>query len=93
LAVRELYIFGSGADNTLNEGSDLDFLVFFKKNLSPETYADNYFKLHQSLESLFKREIDLITGQQLSNPFFIESINATKRLLYEEKGTDQKIPV
>lgn len=93
LAVRELYIFGSGADSSLSKGSDLDFLVSFKRGLSAEIYADNYFKLHLALEDLFKTEIDLITDQQLSNPFFIESINATKQLVYDEKETDQKIPV
>lgn len=91
LSVKELYIFGSGADNSLHKESDLDFLVSFKNGLSAETYADNYFQLHQSLENLFKKEIDLLTDRQLSNPFFIDSINSSKILVYEEK--DQKVPL
>ncbi|MDR9410696.1 MAG: nucleotidyltransferase domain-containing protein [Balneolaceae bacterium] len=88
LAVKELYIFGSGADDTIRKDSDLDFLVSFKNGLSAEIYADNYFKLHQALEDLFNREIDLLTDRQLSNPFLIESINSSKQLVYEE--TDKK---
>lgn len=91
LSVKELYVFGSGADNSLTKESDLDFLVSFKDEILPEEYADNYFRLHQVLENLFQREIDLLTVRQLSNPFFIESVNSTKILLYEEK--DQEVPI
>lgn len=91
LSVNQLYIFGSAAKGTLNKESDLDFLVRFKSGLSAEKYADNYFQLHQALEDLFKRKIDLLTDRQLSNPFFIESINNSKLLVYEER--DQKVSV
>jgi uncharacterized protein len=32
---------------------------------------------------LFNREIDVITERSLSNPYFIESVNKSKVLIYE----------
>ena len=79
--VRTLYIFGSASTDKFNKGSDIDILVSFK-DISIEKYTDNYFELHYELEELFGRKIDLITENSLSNPYFIESIEETKQLLY-----------
>jgi hypothetical protein len=79
--VRTLYIFGSASTDKFNKSSDIDVLVSFK-DISVEKYTDNYFELHDRLEELFKRKIDLITENSLSNPYFIESIEETKQLLY-----------
>jgi len=79
--VRELYVFGSATTEKFNNNSDIDILVYFK-DLSVEKYTDNYFELHYCLEKLFARKIDLITENSLSNPYFIESIEETKQLLY-----------
>ena len=79
--VRTLYIFGSASTDKFNSSSDIDILVSFK-DISIEKYTDNYFELHYRLEELFKRKIDLITENSLSNPYFIESIEETKQLLY-----------
>lgn len=84
LSVDKLYIFGSGADSSLQEESDLDFLVSFKNDLSADVYADHYLLLHKELEKLFKRKIDLVTERSLSNPFFSESIDSSKKLIYDE---------
>ncbi len=79
--VKSLHIFGSAVTKNFRENSDLDILVSFK-NISIEKYTDNYFLLHQKLEELFSRRIDLITENSLSNPYLIESIEETKQLLY-----------
>ena len=65
------------------EKSDIDFLISFSDNLSIDEYTNNYFKLHYKLRELFDREIDIVAERTLSNPFFIESINETKELIYE----------
>lgn len=91
LQVKKLYVFGSATGDSLKKESDLDFLLSFKDSLSPGEYADNYFLLHQKLEQLFDRKIDLITERSLSNPYFIDSINRTRKLIYDER--DQKVPV
>ncbi len=45
-------------------------------------YADAYFDLADQFENLFQRQVDLVTEKSLSNPYFIDSINKTKTLLY-----------
>lgn len=83
LQIKRLYAFGSVVTDKFNEKSDIDFLISFADNLSVEEYTNNYFLLHYKLRELFNREIDIITEPTLSNPYFIESINETKELIYE----------
>jgi predicted nucleotidyltransferase len=79
--VKKMYAFGSVCTDNFDNDSDIDILISFK-DISIEKYTDNYFELHYKLEELFKRKIDLLTENSLSNPFFIESINETRQLLY-----------
>lgn len=83
LGVERLHVFGSVVSGNFKQDSDIDFLISFKKNLSVEEYTENYFSLQYKLRNLFKRDIDIVTERTLSNPFFIESIEETKRLIYE----------
>jgi uncharacterized protein len=83
LDVDKMYIFGSATGANFRIDSDLDFLISFSDKLSIEDYTDNFFELFYSLGSLFNRKIDLITENSLSNPYFIQSVNASKVLLYE----------
>ncbi len=83
MKVQRLYAFGSVVSDHFREDSDIDFLIAFPDNLSVEEYTENYFALHYQLRELFHREIDIVTERTLSNPYFIESINETKELLYE----------
>ena len=76
-----MYLFGSACTKDFNENSDIDILISFKE-ISIEEYTDNYFKLHHELEELFNRNIDLITDKSINNPYLIESIEATKELVY-----------
>ena len=46
LNVKRLYAFGSVVKGEFTNDSDIDFLISFAENLSPEEYADNYFSLH-----------------------------------------------
>jgi predicted nucleotidyltransferase len=79
--VKAMYVFGSVCTNRFNNRSDIDFLISFD-NLSVEQYTDNYFELYYHLQHLFGRKIDLLTDKSLSNPYFIESIEASKQLIY-----------
>ena len=79
--VKTMYVFGSAATDTLNKNSDIDILITFK-DIPIHTYTDNYFELHDKLEELFNRNVDLITENSLSNPYLINSIDKTKQLLY-----------
>jgi len=79
--VKTMYVFGSVCSTQFNDQSDLDFLISFK-NIPFDQYTDNYFELHYQLQDLFGRKIDLLTEKSLSNPYFIQSINNNKKLIY-----------
>ena len=80
-----MYLFGSaikeGSRLFSDRDSDIDILVSFK-NISVEQYTDNYFNLHNKLEELFGRKVDLVTQNSLKNPYFTQQVDETKKLLY-----------
>lgn len=81
--VRQLDLFGSAAteDEFDPARSDLDFLVEF----DPADHgglADRFFGLWEDLKSMFDRDVHLVTSRSLRNPYFIESVNATRQTLY-----------
>lgn len=59
--VKRLGLFGSFARRAQKRRSDIDFLVEFE-----ETTFDNFMSTVFFLESLFDREVDLITRDSLS---------------------------
>ena len=80
--VLHLDAFGSAVSGRFDPSrSDLDFLVEFQP-MSPEAYADAWFGLLQGLESLFTRQVDLVTVRSMKNPYFAQSVNATKETLF-----------
>jgi uncharacterized protein len=80
--VLRLSLFGSATRDDFDpERSDLDFLVDFE----PQPlggYADSFFGLLESLELLFGRSIDLVVASAIRNPYFRQSVDQTKSLLY-----------
>jgi|SRR6185437_3749026 len=80
--VRRLELFGSTAVGQDRPGeSDLDLLVEFEP-LPQGKYADAYFGLRESLEELSGRAVDLVVDSAIKNPYFRQSIERTKTLLY-----------
>ena len=80
--VERLEVFGSATTATFDpEKSDLDFLVRFQQPASMNLF-DQYFGLAEGLETLFGREVDLVMEGALKNPYFIESVNESRELLY-----------
>lgn len=80
--VRRLELFGSAATGHERPGeSDLDFLVEFEP-MPPGTYAKTYFGLLHALEDLFARSIDLVVDSTIENPYFRESVDESKVLIY-----------
>ncbi|MDR0694417.1 MAG: nucleotidyltransferase domain-containing protein [Prevotellaceae bacterium] len=76
-----LFVFGSALTDKFNKKSDIDLLASFKP-LEWGEYTDNYFQTVESFEEIFNRPVDLITDKSLSNPYFINAVNATKKLIY-----------
>lgn len=79
--VKSLFAFGSVCTNKFNDSSDIDLLISFN-SMDYGDYADNYFLVADKFEKIFHRPVDLVTDKSLSNPFFIDSVNQTKILIY-----------
>ena len=79
--IHSLFAFGSVCNDRFNDTSDIDLLVSFKP-LNYGDYADNYFQTADLFEKIFQRPVDLVTDKSLKNPYFINSVNQTKILLY-----------
>ncbi len=79
--VKSLFAFGSVCTDRFNDQSDIDFLISFN-SMDYGDYADAYFDLADKFEALFHRSVDLVTDKSLSNPYFIDSVNQTKTLIY-----------
>ncbi len=80
--VLRLSLFGSATRDDFDpQRSDLDFLVDFE-SLPPGEHADSYFGLLEGLESLLGRPVDLVVASAIRNPYFRQSIDQTKTLLY-----------
>lgn len=80
--VRQLELFGSAATGNFDPASsDLDFLVEFAPLGSGE-YSDHYFGLLEDLGQLFGRPVDLVVSRAIRNPYFLQSIQSSRDLLY-----------
>lgn len=79
--VRSLFAFGSVVRDELTKDSDIDLLVDIEST-DPFEYTDNYFKLLEQLELLFKRPIDLLESRGLKNRILKAEIDRTKVPLY-----------
>jgi predicted nucleotidyltransferase len=76
--VERSFAFGSAVKGSMNEKSDVDFIIKFPDDMHYETYADNYFALAHALEDLLHKDVELVAEQTLQNPYLIESINSHK---------------
>lgn len=79
--VSKMYVFGSVTNDSFSETSDIDILISFN-DLPIDQYTDNFFELHDDLEKLFGRKVDLLTESSISNPFFKEELQKTRQLIY-----------
>ena len=79
---RRLDVFGSAIRHDFDPArSDLDFLVELDA-LPPARYASAFFALKEGLEKLFGRPVDLVTETAIVNPYFRESIAASRSTVY-----------
>ena len=79
--VRRLELFGSATTDAFDpRTSDFDFLLDFESGSS--NLFERYFGLKESLEALYGRKVDLVMVGALNNPYFIDSVNKTRQLVY-----------
>lgn len=89
--VHRLVLFGSALRGDFDtEHSDLDFLVEFEP-LPEGTYADTYFGLMDALQQLFNRPVDLVVESAIKNPYFRESVEPSKALLYAAREATRMV--
>ena len=79
--VRRLEVFGSSV-RFPESARDVDLLVDFGEH-PVKGYAAAFFGLKETLEKLFGKPVDLLTSDSLDNPYFRQSVEATKQLVYE----------
>lgn len=89
--VSKAYIFGSALTPRFKKGSDVDFLIAFKEGISAVDYADHFWSIYTELSQILGHKVDLVVEDTLQNPFFIEELNETKHLIYDEAS--EEIPV
>ena len=85
--VLRLELFGSAATSEyMPDKSDLDFIVTFKPEVQ-RTWFGKYLNLKESLEKLFKSNVDLISDIPMKNPYFQRAVNETRLCIYDGKKT------
>lgn len=79
--VERLRVFGSVLSDQFDpETSDIDFLVDFQSER--EDLFGDYFDLKFELERIVGREIDLVMGRSVKNPFFKASAFGSAQDIY-----------
>ena len=85
--VQRLELFGSATTNEYTPGkSDLDFIVTFKPE-AQHTHLSLRHNFKESLEKLFKSNVDLISDSPIKNPYFEKSVSETRLCVYDGKKT------
>lgn len=79
--VSSIHVFGSALTNKFNSNSDIDLLVKFE-GIELFNYFDNYIDLKEKLESIFKRDVDLVEEQTVKNPILKRAIERTKKIIW-----------
>lgn len=80
--VDKLYLFGSAVSGNFSEDSDIDVLVEINEP-DPLNKGELLLSLWNELEAYCGRKVDLLTNNALRNPYLKESIERTKKLLYD----------
>ena len=88
--VAKLWLFGSALnEQEFRAESDIDFLFTWDDGGSYKDdfpYVDAFLNLKGDLESLLKRKVDLVGYKKFRNPYFRQSVEETKKLIYEKKS-------
>lgn len=81
-AVARLELFGPASTGAFDpDTSDLDCLVAFGDHPTLSRF-EQYFGLHEGLQELLGRPVDLVMIGALRNPSFIRGVNASRQFLY-----------
>ena len=88
----KLWLFSSALTSEFRPDSDVDFLYELDhSSLSGSTSIDYFFAFQDEVEKLLKHHVELVWYPGLRNPFFIEEVDETKVLIYDQAA--EKVPV
>jgi predicted nucleotidyltransferase len=80
--IRKLEVFGSAATGAFDPAtSDIDFIVDLG-GYEPGV-AKRFLRFADALEALLGRKVDLITDEQIQNPYFRFSVDQSRERIYE----------
>ena len=81
--VARLEVFGSASTDTFDSGSsDVDLLVEFLPDQDLGPWMAHFFDFRTALEQCLGCKVDLVMPQAMKNPYFIQEVNRTRRLVY-----------
>lgn len=85
--IAKLYVFGSVVNGDFdNSTSDIDFLAQFKERAPTPDYAERFLGFEHDLKALFNRPVDLLTVEGLKNPRMKNTVERTRKLIYESNS-------
>jgi len=83
LDIHRLDVFGSAATGQFDaQTSDVDFIAEFDDASPSGGLLDRYLELAAQLEALLGTAVDIITPRSIRNPYFKESIDASRENVY-----------
>ncbi len=83
LGIQRLDVFGSAATGGFDaKSSDLDFIAEFEEQSASGGLLSRYLELATKLEDLLGTAVDIITPRSMRNPYFSESVNASRETVY-----------
>ena len=91
--IKRFWAFGSVLREDFRKDSDIDFLYELDRPaIADEEYLSNLDGFIVSLLNLFPgRKLDLVYYPGLKNPYFIEEVDETKVLLYDQKPEEVSV--
>lgn len=80
--VKRLCVFGSAVRSDFDSlRSDVDLLVEFEPFGAANRF-ESYFRLHEALEGIFCKKVDLIEAGSIKNPYIQRAVERDQRTLY-----------
>lgn len=76
-----LHAFGSILTSGFTNKSDIDLLVRFNDKEITDMF-EHFFDFTYELENLLGRKVDLVDESTVTNSYFLQELNHTKKLIY-----------
>jgi predicted nucleotidyltransferase len=82
------YLFGSYANSTFHNNSDIDIAIFYDEN---SNNFEKELEVHHLLQKEFKKDIDLVNLNNIKNIFLLENILKNGILIKDTNDETRKM--